>query len=81
MLIVFSGAPGTGKTTLSRLLAQQRGAVYLRIDTMDEPIMETYGDDIADVSARRSLALRPAHSRCHQFVTRFPKATATSSPP
>src|SRR5262244_3934170 len=31
--------------------------------------------------ARRSLALRPAHSRCHQFVTRFPKASATSSPP
>src|SRR5215475_8482526 len=30
--------------------------------------------------ARRSLALRPAHSRCHQFVTRFPKASATSSP-
>ena len=24
--------------------------------------------------ARRSLALRPAHSRCHQFVTRIPKA-------
>ena len=31
--------------------------------------------------ARRSLALRPAHSRCHQFVTRIPKASATSSPP
>src|SRR6266498_3864299 len=25
--------------------------------------------------ARRSLALRPAHSRCHQFVTRYPKAS------
>jgi predicted kinase len=52
MLIVFSGAPGTGKTTLSRLLAQQLGAVYLRIDTMDQSIMETYGDDIGDVSYR-----------------------------
>jgi hypothetical protein len=31
--------------------------------------------------ARRSLALRPAHSRCHQFVTRFPKASAILSPP
>jgi hypothetical protein len=29
--------------------------------------------------ARRSLALRPAHSRCHQFVTRIPKAWSTSS--
>src|SRR5215468_9248611 len=31
--------------------------------------------------ARRSLALRPAHSRCHQFVTRIPKASASSLPP
>jgi hypothetical protein len=31
--------------------------------------------------ARRSLALRPAHSRCHQFVTRIPKASAISLPP
>src|SRR5580700_4547461 len=31
--------------------------------------------------ARRSLTLRPAHSRCHQFVTRYPKASATSLPP
>src|SRR5271169_5930728 len=31
--------------------------------------------------ARHSLALRPAHSRRHQFVTRFPKASATSLPP
>src|SRR5262249_27644902 len=31
--------------------------------------------------ARRSLALRPAHSRCHQFVTRYPKASAISFPP
>jgi hypothetical protein len=31
--------------------------------------------------ARRSLALRPAHSRGHQFVTRIPKASAISLPP
>ena len=30
--------------------------------------------------ARRSLALRPAHSRGHQFVTRYPKASDISSP-
>src|SRR5437588_4297646 len=32
-------------------------------------------------AARRSLALRPAHSRGHQFVTRYPKASDISSPP
>src|SRR6202030_473153 len=31
--------------------------------------------------ARRSLALRPAHSRGHHFVTRYPKASDISSPP
>jgi hypothetical protein len=31
--------------------------------------------------AQRSLALRPAHSRGHQFVTRYPKASDISSPP
>ena len=31
--------------------------------------------------ARRSLTLRPAHSRCHQVVTRIPKASDISSPP
>jgi hypothetical protein len=31
--------------------------------------------------AQRSLALRPAHSRCHHYVTRFPKASAISLPP
>jgi hypothetical protein len=31
--------------------------------------------------ARRSLALRPAHTRCHLIVTRIPKASASSLPP
>jgi hypothetical protein len=31
--------------------------------------------------AQRSLTLRPAHSRCHLFVTRIPKASASSLPP
>jgi hypothetical protein len=31
--------------------------------------------------AQRSLALRPAHSRCHLIVTRIPKASASSLPP
>ncbi len=38
MLIVFSGLPGTGKTTLAHALADGRDAVYLRIDTIEQAL-------------------------------------------
>jgi predicted kinase len=38
MLIVFSGLPGTGKTTIARDLATKISAVYLRIDTIEQAI-------------------------------------------
>ncbi len=38
MLIVFSGLPGTGKTTVSRELARRRRAVHLRIDVIEQAI-------------------------------------------
>jgi predicted kinase len=37
-LIVFGGLPGTGKTTLSRALAQRFSAVHLRIDTIEQSL-------------------------------------------
>jgi Cdc6-like AAA superfamily ATPase len=38
MFIIFGGLPGTGKTTISRLLAERLRAVYLRIDTIEQAI-------------------------------------------
>ncbi|QJI37126.1 AAA family ATPase [Pseudomonas sp. ADAK13] len=38
MLIVFSGLPGTGKTTTASDLATRTSAVYLRIDTIEQSI-------------------------------------------
>ncbi|MGW1025301.1 AAA family ATPase [Streptomyces sp. NPDC002577] len=41
MLIVIGGLPGTGKTTLARLLAARLGAVHLRIDTIEQAIVRS----------------------------------------
>jgi predicted kinase len=35
VLIVFGGLPGTGKTTLARLLAAELSAAYVRIDALE----------------------------------------------
>jgi predicted kinase len=52
MLVVFSGRPASGKTTIARLLARRLEAVYLRIDTMDAPLQAAFGRDIEDLSYR-----------------------------
>ena len=36
MLIVFGGLPGSGKSTISRLVAERLKATYLRIDTIEQ---------------------------------------------
>lgn len=40
MLIVFSGLPGSGKTTIAQALACQLEAVYLRIDVIEQTLRE-----------------------------------------
>ena len=37
-LIAFGGLPGTGKTTIARELARELGAMYLRIDSIEQAI-------------------------------------------
>ena len=39
-LFIFSGLPGSGKTTLSKRLAKSKGAVYLRIDTVEQALRD-----------------------------------------
>jgi predicted kinase len=66
MLIVFSGLPATGKTTIAKLLCRKLHATYLRIDTIEQAIVSSLrnssdlgalGYEVAYELARANLAL------------------------
>jgi len=41
MLIIFGGLPGVGKTAIAKELARQIGAVYLRIDSIEQAMRDS----------------------------------------
>jgi predicted kinase len=51
MLIVFSGLPGVGKTTIAQALARELRATYVRIDTIEDAILADGGGSLVDVGA------------------------------
>jgi len=62
-LIVFSGLPGTGKTTLAQALAKHLKAVYVRIDTIEQALLRAglrvvtcEGYDVANAVAEENIA-------------------------
>lgn len=62
-LLVVSGLPGTGKTTLAKRLAQELHAVYLRVDVVENPLIRAgidvgpLGYEIVRELAASNLAL------------------------
>jgi predicted kinase len=43
MLYIFSGLPGSGKSALARLLAREKQAAWLRIDTIEQGLRDLCG--------------------------------------
>ena len=64
-LIAFAGLPGTGKTTVARELAKQLGAVYLRIDTIEQALRNAsaFTGEIQDAGYRAAYAIAEENLR------------------
>lgn len=60
-LIVFSGLPGTGKTTVSKALAARLCAVYLRIDTIEQAMKSAGAERIGPAGYTVANALAEAN--------------------
>ena len=56
MLIIFSGLPGVGKTTLAKELSHRINAVYLRVDTIEQAM------------ANSTLKIRPAEDAGYEVA-------------
>jgi predicted kinase len=46
VLIIFAGLPGVGKSSIARELARMRGAVFVRIDTIEQVLDNTGAGDV-----------------------------------
>jgi predicted kinase len=70
MLIVFGGLPGTGKTTLARLLSEAVQAAYLRIDTIEQSLrkMTQFQGGVDDAGYRIAYALTESNLQLGQTV-------------
>ncbi|NQY36612.1 MAG: AAA family ATPase [Alteromonadaceae bacterium] len=57
MLYIFGGLPGTGKSELSKYLAKRIGAVYLRIDTIEQTMKNSGIENIVDEGYQVAFSL------------------------
>lgn len=68
ILYIFSGLPGSGKTTLSQMVAQRIKAVYLRIDTMEQALREFCSIEVGGEGYRLSYRIASDNLRLGMSV-------------
>lgn len=70
VLIAFAGLPGTGKTAIARELARRTGAVYLRIDSIEQALRDSGAlrGPLDDAGYRAAYALAEDNLRLGRIV-------------
>ena len=56
-LIVFAGLPASGKSSIARALAQRTGAIWLRIDSIEQAIRDSGVVPLDDAGYRAAYAV------------------------
>jgi predicted kinase len=68
ILYIFSGLPGSGKSTLSQIVAHRVNAVYLRIDTLEQALRELCSVDVQGEGYRLSYRIATDNLRVGMSV-------------
>lgn len=70
MLVILSGLPASGKTTLGRALAQETGAVHVRIDSIEQALKRCslHLDPVEDAGYAAGMALAEDNLRLGRIV-------------
>jgi predicted kinase len=67
-LIVFAGLPGVGKTSIARELARELGAVYLRIDSIEQALRDAGAESLDDAGYRAAYRVAADNLRLGRTV-------------
>lgn len=70
MLIIFGGLPRVGKSTLARALSERLGAVYLRIDSIEDALRASHRapTDVMDAGYAAAQAVAADNLRLGRTV-------------
>jgi predicted kinase len=68
ILYIFSGLPGTGKSTLAKYLVEETKATYLRIDTIDQGIIDLCSFNVQGEGYRLSYRIAEDNLRLGNSV-------------